>query len=244
MATLKEQDIVLLDYDDNNNPIIQMPITRVENVEGLEEALDEKQPIGNYSEDGHGHKIADVSGLQSALNGKQAAGSYASASHGHGISDVSGLQNALDGKQAKGSYVKTVNGTSPDSSGNVKIDVPKVDTSALVPKSGNRGSLAGWSNLHVETYDCYPKKNSPDDILYDVQNEDGGSILLRDGDEGETWVKTILVKSNGYPVRMTDQSDNWYYENGSPAGYAFGNLDLLVFAWYGSYGVFSAKQIL
>ena len=216
MATLKEQDIVLLDYDDNNNPIIQMPITRVENVEGLEEALDEKQPIGNYSEEGHGHQIADVSGLQ----------------------------NALDGKQAKGSYVKTVNGTSPDSSGNVKINVPEVNTSAFVPKSGNRGSLAGWSNLHVETYDCYPKGREPDDILYDVQNEYGGSILLRDGDEGETWVKTILVKSNGYPVRMTDQSSNWYYENGSPGGYAFGNLDLLVFAWYGSYGVFSAKQIL
>lgn len=35
MATLKEQDIVLVDHDSGGNPILQMPITRAANVEDL-----------------------------------------------------------------------------------------------------------------------------------------------------------------------------------------------------------------
>ncbi len=40
------------------------------------------------------------------------------ADHGHEISDVNGLQSALDSKGT----VKSVNGTSPDSSGNVVLE--------------------------------------------------------------------------------------------------------------------------
>ena len=46
--------------------------------------------------------IAEVDGLQAALDGKQPAGSYAAASHGHAIAAITGLQVALDGKFAIG----------------------------------------------------------------------------------------------------------------------------------------------
>ena len=61
----------------------------------------------------HGHAINDVTGLQTALDGKQAAGSYAASSHTHAISDTTGLQTALDGKQAVGSYATLVGGLVP-----------------------------------------------------------------------------------------------------------------------------------
>lgn len=46
---------------------------KIENVDGLQNALDGK------SDDGHGHEIADVSGLQKALDGKEASGAAATA---------------------------------------------------------------------------------------------------------------------------------------------------------------------
>lgn len=44
MATLKEQDIVFVDKDADGNPIIQMPITRAQNVEDLIELV---YPVGS-----------------------------------------------------------------------------------------------------------------------------------------------------------------------------------------------------
>jgi len=48
----------------------------------------------------HTHSVDQVTGLQAALDGKQVSGDYASSVHGHAIADVTGLQAALDGKAA------------------------------------------------------------------------------------------------------------------------------------------------
>jgi hypothetical protein len=106
----------------------------IDDVTGLQAALDSKQAAGSYAAASHTHIIGDVTGLQASLDGKQAAGSYATASHTHDdryytetesdalldakqdagsyaatvhthvISDTTGLQAALDSKQAAGSY--------------------------------------------------------------------------------------------------------------------------------------------
>ena len=47
IMALKEQDIVFTTKDESGNTIIQMPITRLENVEGLEGLLDLMHPIGS-----------------------------------------------------------------------------------------------------------------------------------------------------------------------------------------------------
>lgn len=88
----------------------------INQVTGLQQALDQKQPSGEYQPIGdyapavHEHGINEVTGLQQVLDQKQPAGdyqpsgSYAPALHGHEISNVTGLQDALDQKQPVGNY--------------------------------------------------------------------------------------------------------------------------------------------
>lgn len=109
----------------------------------LQAGLDTRAPTS------HSHLMVDVTGLQAALDAKQATGDYATNSaltsglatkannvHNHTISQVTSLQGALDAKsdtshthddryytetEADGRFVRTVNGTSPDASGNVTV---------------------------------------------------------------------------------------------------------------------------
>lgn len=77
----------------------------IANVNGLQVALDGKQPSGSYAASNHGHSISDVSNLQTTLDGK------ADASHAHEIADVSGLQTSLDGKIPKSGSAGTLTTT-------------------------------------------------------------------------------------------------------------------------------------
>lgn len=76
----------------------------INDIGGLQTALDNKQPSGNYAASVHTHIISDVTGLQIALDSKQPSGSYAPATHAHSISDVTNLQSVLDNKQPSGNY--------------------------------------------------------------------------------------------------------------------------------------------
>ena len=76
----------------------RVPVFPTAKVDGLQAALDGKQPKGEYAAKAHTHAVAEVTGLQAALDGKAAA------AHKHPTADVDGLQAALDGKQPKGEY--------------------------------------------------------------------------------------------------------------------------------------------
>ena len=76
----------------------RVPVLPTAKVDGLQAALDGKQPRGEYAAKAHAHEVAEVTGLQAALDGKAAA------AHRHPTADVDGLQAALDGKQPKGDY--------------------------------------------------------------------------------------------------------------------------------------------
>jgi hypothetical protein len=111
-------------------------------VDGLQLALDGKQVAGSYAATVHAHVIADTSGLQAALDSKQASGSYAQAVHNHGISAIIGLQAALDTKQAIGDYATLVNGKVPATQLPSYVDdVIEVDNASLLPTSGEEGKL-------------------------------------------------------------------------------------------------------
>jgi len=114
--------VVVLTADDVTAALGYIPGTgsgtvTVDDVTGLQAALDSKQPVGDYATSSdlvtglaskqplgsyanaiHTHVIADVTGLQGALDGKAAV------SHTHIIGDVTGLQSALDAKQPVGTY--------------------------------------------------------------------------------------------------------------------------------------------
>ena len=55
------------------------------------------QPSGNYSVIGHNHNINDVSGLQIALDSKQPSGVYASGVHTHTSSDITDFTGSISG---------------------------------------------------------------------------------------------------------------------------------------------------
>lgn len=77
----------------------------IANVNGLQTALDGKQPSGSYAAATHSHQISDISNLQSALNGK------ADENHAHEIADVNELQASLDGKIPKSGSAGTLTTT-------------------------------------------------------------------------------------------------------------------------------------
>lgn len=55
------------------------------------------QPSGNYSLIGHNHNINDISGLQIALDSKQPSGVYASGVHTHTINDITNFNSGVSG---------------------------------------------------------------------------------------------------------------------------------------------------
>lgn len=64
----------------------------------LSAQIDLNSVLSGKAPTSHSHDIDDVTGLQTALDGKQASGSYASSSHAHIISDITGLDAALSSK--------------------------------------------------------------------------------------------------------------------------------------------------
>ena len=69
----------------------RVPVLPTAKVDGLQAALDGKQPRGEYAAKAHTHAVADVDGLQGALDGKAAA------SHRHAAADIDGLDAAAGG---------------------------------------------------------------------------------------------------------------------------------------------------
>lgn len=111
MATIKEQDIVLVSKEPDGTKVIQMPITRVENVEGAIKTINGNRPDisgnvsisnitsatnANYattagsatkaSQDGNGNTITTTYAEKAELNTGLA--SKANKTHSHTISDV------------------------------------------------------------------------------------------------------------------------------------------------------------
>ena len=112
---LKEQDIVLVSKDVDGTKVIQMPITRVENVEGAIKTVNGTSPDaqGNVkvtsvdkatkaTQDEFGNNINEIYSKKTDV--VSALATKADKEHSHTISDVSGLDTALAGKQPKGDY--------------------------------------------------------------------------------------------------------------------------------------------
>jgi hypothetical protein len=115
----------------------------------------------------HSHPISDVTNLQNALDGKQPSGNYAPASgispsaitgtavvtsdsrlsdartptaHSHAISDVTNLQLALDGKQASGTYATLVSGKVPSDQLPSFVD-DVLEYESAFPATGEAGKI-------------------------------------------------------------------------------------------------------
>lgn len=80
-----------------------------------------------------------------------------------------------------------------------------VDVSALVPKVGDRGELAGWNACAIyevtSTLDLTIDASSPDDIRVVVL--EGGVVNLHFGNCFSSYVKNILLMIDGGSVNVT-----------------------------------------
>ena len=148
MATLKEQDIVLTSKDANGNPVIQMPITRLENVEGLSAELAKcVRSVNGKTVDGSG--AVSISNVASA-DKLSSARTISLTNHVTGSTTFDGSGNAsisatlANSGVTAGSYGPSANATP---SAGATFDVPYITVDA-------KGRLTAASTKTVTMPSC------------------------------------------------------------------------------------------
>lgn len=138
----------------------------------------------------HQHSIANVTDLQKALDGKatttaltEGLAGKANSSHTHAVADVNGLQTVLN----------TINDK--------------------IPKTGNRGALAGFSSAGVlSDTELTISETSPDVIYYGL-----GKVILKALSSGDlpeglvahTWTKSVYMTGGSVVLEPT-----WFWVGG------------------------------
>lgn len=154
----------------------------------------------------------------------------------------------IDTSQEADKLVKTVNNQAPDDNGNVNIEIPEVpeiDTSSLIPKTGNRGQLAGYETSYVvdpaddaEGSILFVNESSPD--TQRVQGEGNITISVQSGSTGTSWTKTLLI-SSGYLGTFTrlQLGNGWTWEGEEIPALEQDAEYLLVLHWCNDVGIAS-----
>jgi hypothetical protein len=135
---------------------------------------------------------ADKTYVDTELAKKQAQGDYAT---------TSALTSGLAGK-ANSSHTHTKSQIT---------DFPTIpDTSTLIPKTGNRGALAGWetNTIVTDTVLTEIRGNSPDVIKITVDK----TVQIFNGNVGESWTKAIYIAAANVRVKIASQ---WHWVGNS-----------------------------
>ena len=147
---------------------------------------------------GNATKLANVSDIPAPvdISGK-ADTSYvetelakkANTAHTHSVSDVTGLQSSLNGK-ANSAHTHAI------------ADVSGLQTAInnRIPKTGNRGALAGYAlSTSGATVDASAK---------DSQYTDS-AVTVKNGDTGQTWTKVVKLSAGTVTL-----GTNWSWVGG------------------------------
>ena len=136
----------------------------------------------------------------------------ASESHTHSISNVTNLQSTLDGKQPKGDYATSkaltdgLAGKANTSHTHAVADVTDLQTTldslngGKIPKTGNRGALAGYSTSAVGT--------TVDASAKDSQYATSGAVTVKNGATGQAWTKVVKMSAGTVTLES-----NWTWVN-------------------------------
>lgn len=158
----------------------------------------------------------------------------ASESHTHSISDVTNLQSTLDGKQPKGDYVTSkaltdgLAGKANTSHTHAVADVTDLQTTLdslngdKIPKTGNRGALAGYSTSAVGT--------TVDASAKDSQYTTSGAVTVKNGATGQAWTKVVKMSAGTVTLES-----NWTWVNGEAPELSFPCL--LICHWNNDKGI-------
>lgn len=166
----------------------------------------------------HTHTTAQVTGLDTALAGK---------------ADKTYVDTEIDKKQAKGDYATTsaltsgLAGKANSSHTHTKsqiTDFPAIpDASTLIPKSGNRGAIAGYESSTRGT--IVSDTSADSQVAY-------GNVLVKTGTPGTTWTKVVLMANGGVSLE-----EGWMYADGSAPTLKFPGV--LVCHWNDEGGIIS-----
>lgn len=144
----------------------------------------------------------------------------ASESHTHSISNVTNLQSTLDGKQPKGDYATTkaltdgLAGKANTSHTHAVADVTDLQTTLdslngdKIPKTGNRGALAGYSTSAVGT--------TVDASAKDSQYATSGAVTVKNGATGQAWTKVVKMSAGTVTLES-----NWAWVDGEAPKLSF-----------------------
>ena len=157
----------------------------------------------------------------------------ASESHTHSISNVTNLQSTLDGKQTKGDYATTkaltdgLAGKANTSHTHTVADVTNLQTTLntindKIPKTGNRGALAGYSTSAVGT--------TVDASAKDSQYATSGAVTVKNGATGQAWTKVVKMSAGTVTLES-----NWTWVNGEAPMLSFPCL--LICHWNNDKGI-------
>lgn len=158
----------------------------------------------------------------------------ASESHTHSISNVTNLQSTLDGKQPKGDYATSkaltdgLAGKANTSHTHAVADVTDLQTTldslngGKIPKTGNRGALAGYSTSAVGT--------TVDASAKDSQYTTSGAVTVKNGTTGQAWTKVVKMSAGTVTLES-----NWTWVNGEAPELSFPCL--LICHWNNDKGI-------
>lgn len=158
----------------------------------------------------------------------------ASESHTHSISNVTNLQSTLDGKQPKGDYATTkaltdgLAGKANTSHTHAVADVTDLQTTlnnlndGKIPKTGNRGALAGYSTSAVGT--------TVEASAKDSQYATSGAVTVKNGATGQAWTKVVKMSAGTVTLES-----NWAWVDGEAPELAFPCL--LICHWNNDKGI-------
>jgi hypothetical protein len=157
----------------------------------------------------------------------------ASESHTHSISDVTNLQSTLDDKQPKGDYATTkaltdgLAGKANTAHTHAVADVTNLQTTLntindKIPKTGNRGALAGYSTSAVGT--------TVDASANDSQYATSGTVTVKNGATGQAWTKVVNMSAGTVTLEP-----NWTWVNGEAPELSFPCL--LICHWNNDKGI-------
>ena len=150
-----------------------------------------------------------------------------------GKADTTYVDTELAKKQPKGDYATTsaltsgLTGKANTSHTHTKsqiTDFPTIpDTSTLIPKSGNRGAIAGYES---STRGIIVSDTSADSLT------SSGAISVRQGTPGTTWTKVMYMTSGSVSLEA-----NWKWSGGSAPTLKFPGV--LVCHWNDTGGIAS-----
>ena len=253
---IKEQDIVLVEKDEKGNKVIQMPITRVENVEGAIKTVNKVAPdaTGNVAintvanatkatQDASGNVITTTyatktevtSGLRGKLNKTEKAAAAITADTATSATKASQDASGNDIPTTYATKTEVTSGLSGKLDKTAKAtSATTADSASSVPWTGVSGKpqlIPGTGDAGtIKTYETVVAATTvSDSSARSMSLASGGTLTVNNGSANKAWI-TVVALAGTATITL---GSSWSWSGLAPT-LAKG---IVTLAWYGTFGV-------